>query len=124
MCGQMYWSGFSRDTELIGCLCMCVYIYTHIEREREGRERGRGFPGGAVVKNLPASTGDARDMGLISRSGSSPGEGNGNPLQYSCLENCPPPWTEEPGGLQSMGSQRVRHDCVSEHTHIYREEGV
>ena len=78
---------------------MCVYIYTHIEREREGRERGRGFPGGAVVKNLPASTGDARDMGLISRSGSSPGEGNGNPLQYSCLENCPPPWTEEPGGL-------------------------
>ena len=34
--------------------------------------------------------------------GRSPGEGNGNPLQYSCLEN---PWTEEPGGLQSMGSQ-------------------
>ena len=32
---------------------------------------------------------------------------NGNPLQYSCLEN---PWTEEPGGLQAMGSQRVRHD--------------
>ena len=30
-----------------------------------------------------------------------------NPLQYSCLEN---PWTEEPGGLQSMGSQRVGHD--------------
>ena len=35
------------------------------------------------------------------------GEGNGNPLQYSCLEN---PWREEPGGLQSMGSQRVGHD--------------
>ena len=35
------------------------------------------------------------------------GEGNGNPLQYSCLEI---PWTEEPGGLQSMGSQRVGHD--------------
>ena len=32
---------------------------------------------------------------------------NGTPLQYSCLEN---PWMEEPGGLQSMGSQRVRHD--------------
>ena len=30
-----------------------------------------------------------------------------NPLQYSCLEN---PWTEEPGGLQSMGSERVGHD--------------
>ena len=36
-----------------------------------------------------------------------PGEESGNPLQYSCLEN---PWTEEPGRLQSMGSQRVRHD--------------
>ena len=35
------------------------------------------------------------------------GEGNGNPLQYSCLEN---PWTEEPGRLQSMGSLRVGHD--------------
>ena len=35
------------------------------------------------------------------------GEGNGNPLQYSCLEN---PWTEEPGRLSSMGSLGVRHD--------------
>ena len=35
------------------------------------------------------------------------GEGHGNLLQYSCLEN---PWTEEPGGLQSIGSQKVRHD--------------
>ena len=35
------------------------------------------------------------------------GEGNGTPLQYSCLEN---PWTEEPGGLQSTGSLRVGND--------------
>ena len=40
-----------------------------------------------VVKNPPASAGDARDTGLIPESGRSPGEGNGNPLQYSCLEN-------------------------------------
>ena len=40
-----------------------------------------------VVKNLPASAGDIRDMGLIPRSGRSPGAGNGNPLQYSFLEN-------------------------------------
>ena len=40
-----------------------------------------------VVKNLPANAGDARDAGLIPRSGRSPGEGNANPLQYSCLEN-------------------------------------
>ena len=43
-----------------------------------------GFPGGSVVKNLPANTGDA---GSIPGSGRSPGEGNGNPLQCSCLGN-------------------------------------
>jgi len=40
-----------------------------------------------VVKNLPANVGDAGDMGLIPGSGKFPREGNGNPLQYSCLEN-------------------------------------
>jgi hypothetical protein len=40
-----------------------------------------------MVKNLPASAGDARGMGSIPGSGRSPGVGNGNPLQYSCLEN-------------------------------------
>ena len=40
-----------------------------------------------VVKSLPASAGDVRDMGLILESGRSPGGGHGNPLQYSCLEN-------------------------------------
>ena len=44
----------------------------------------RGFHGGSVVKNPPANAGDA---GLIPGSGRSPGELNGNPLQYSCLEN-------------------------------------
>ena len=40
-----------------------------------------------VVKNPPANTGDTRDMGWIPGLGRSPGEGNDNPLQYSCLEN-------------------------------------
>ena len=44
----------------------------------------RGFPGGSEVK---ASASDAGDPGSIPGSGRSPGEGNGNPLQYSCLEN-------------------------------------
>ena len=48
------------------------------------------------------STCQARDPGLIPGSGRFPGEGNVNPLQYSCLGH---PWTEGPGGLQSMGSQ-------------------
>ena len=43
-----------------------------------------GFPGDSVVKNLPANAGD---MGSIPGSGRPPGEGNGNPLLYSCLEN-------------------------------------
>ena len=46
-----------------------------------------GFPGGSGVKNPPANEGDARDMGLILGLGRSPGGGNGNPFQYSCLEN-------------------------------------
>ena len=43
-----------------------------------------GFLGDSAVKNLPANAGD---VGLIPGSGRYPGEGNGNPLQYSCLEN-------------------------------------
>ena len=63
------------------------------------------FPGSKVVKNLPANAGDARDMGSIPGSGRSPGVGNGNPLQFSCLENS----MDRGAWLQSMGSQRVRH---------------
>ena len=40
-----------------------------------------------VVKNSPANSGDTRNVGSIPGSGISPGAGNGNPLQYSCLEN-------------------------------------
>ena len=43
-----------------------------------------GFPGGSVVKNSPTNVGD---LGLIPGLGRYPGVGNGNPLQYSCLEN-------------------------------------
>ena len=46
-----------------------------------------GFPDGSVVKNLPATVGDKRDLGSISGSGRSPGGGCSNPLQYSCLKN-------------------------------------
>ena len=60
-----------------------------------------------VVKNLLANTGDTGDEGLIPGLGRSPGVGNGNLLQYSCLKI---PWTEELGGLQSMGSQRVGYN--------------
>ena len=56
-----------------------------------------------MVKNLLANTGYTKDMGLIAGLGRFPEGGNSNLLQYSCLEN---PWTEEPGGLQSMGCKK------------------
>ena len=61
-----------------------------------------------MVKNLPAN---ARNAGSISESGRSPGKGNGN----SNILAWKIPWTEEPDGLQSMGSQRVGHDSATEH---------
>ena len=67
----------------------------------------KGFPGGSLVKNLAAMQGAAGDLGLIPGLGRSPGGGHGNPLQYSPGET---PWTEEPGGLQSIGVQRVGHN--------------
>ena len=73
--------------------------------QKKGAQRKiLGFPGGSEVK---ASASNAGDPGLIPGLGRSPEEGNGNPLQYSCLEN---PIDEEPGRLQSMGSQRVGYD--------------
>ena len=50
-----------------------------------------------VVKNLPANAGDTGDQGSVLELERSPGEGNGNPLQYSCLEN---PMNNRPGGPQ------------------------
>ena len=155
------------------------------------------IPRGWVVKNSPASAGGTKETGLLPTLGRPPGGGNGNPLQYLCLENPmdrgiwqaavhgvakswtrlrnwarskhgliylevhtplvaqlvknPPamqetlvrflggevplekgmathssilawriPWTEEPSQLQSMGSQIVRHDWVTKHTHTYQ----
>ena len=62
----------------------------------------KGIPGGTPVKSPPADAGDARDAGSNLGSGRSLGIGSGSPHQNSCLGH---PWTEEPGGLQSMGSQ-------------------
>ena len=68
-----------------------------------------GFPGGTVVMNLPVNVGDATDSGSISGLGRSPGEGKGNPLQYSCLENSTHRgawWATAHGVAKS----RTRHD--------------
>ena len=62
------------------------------------------FPGGAVVKNLSANAGDT---GLIPGSERSLGGGNGSPSGILAWRI---PWTEEPGGLSSMGSRRIGHN--------------
>ena len=71
-----------------------------------------GFPGGSDGKESAAC--NAEYLGSIPGLGRSPGEGNRYPLQYSGLETSTLAWktlcTEEPGRLQSMGSQRVGHD--------------
>ena len=59
------------------------------------------------VKNSPANAGDARDDSSIPGLGGSPGERNGN---HSNVLAWKVPWTDEPGGLQSMGLQRVKHN--------------
>ena len=67
-----------------------------------------------VVNNLPDNTGDARDTGLVPGSGRSPGEGNGNPLQYSCLEN-------------SMGREAcwaIAHGIAKSWTKLSKEHSV
>ena len=71
-----------------------------------------------VVKNLSASAGDLRDVGSILGSGWIPGVGNGNPLQYSCLENS---MDRGASGVASMWQRRVRNEWVTEHacTHTH-----
>ena len=59
-----------------------------------------------VGKNPPANIGHIRDVDLIPRLGRPPGEGNGN---HSSILAWEIPWTEEPGGLQSVGLKRVGH---------------
>ena len=72
----------------------------------------RGFPCGAVVKNPPANVGDTRKVGSIPGSERSPGVGNGNPLQCSCLEN---PMDRGAWKTTVHGLQRVGHEWVTKH---------
>ena len=63
------------------------HLYLGKWLELRQRQTSHEFPGGAVVKNLPASAGDTGDRGSIPGAGRSPGGENGSPLQYYCLEN-------------------------------------
>ena len=78
----------------------------------------RGSPGSSKSKKSSCSAGDSS---LIPGPGRSPGEGNGNPLQYSCLEN--PKDRGAKWAIQSMGLQRVRHDWAT-NTYLTRKSSV
>ena len=62
------------------CVYVYIYIHTHIYTHSASQVA-------LVVKNLPANVGDIKDTGSIPGSGRSPRGGNGNPVQYPCLEN-------------------------------------
>ena len=72
-----------------------------------------------MVKNLPANAGDIRDVGLIPGLGRSPGVGNGNPLQYTCLENPMDrrDWRATVHGVAE--SDMTEHACTHTHTHTH-----
>ena len=81
------------------------------------------FPGGAVVKNLPANAGD---MGPIPESGRSPGEGNGNPRQYSCLENAMDRGAYQATlhGVTKSRTQFSDQTSTSDLAHMHKEPGI
>ena len=72
--------------------------------KNEGGQTFKGLCCGSGGKESACNVGD---LGSIPELGKSPGERNGYPLQYHSWDS---PWTEEPGGLQSMGLQRVEQD--------------
>ena len=78
------WVAISFSWVHIYILHIHIYMYIYIEMHIYCIQ---GFPGGSVVKNLPANAGASGVMGLIPGLRRSPGVGNGNSLQYSCLEN-------------------------------------
>ena len=86
-----------------------------------------GFPGGTVMKNPPANAGDARDVSSIPGSGRSPGGGDGNPLQYSCLENFMdrgawPAIIQMVTELDMTEQTERTRTCARTHTHTVREQ--
>ena len=83
-----------------------VFVYMHVCMG--------GVPGGSVVEKSPANAGDTGDTGSIPGLGRSPGEGNGNPLRYSCLENPVDRgawWATVHEGPKSQ-TQLSRHTCT------------
>ena len=96
---EFLWAGSECHTEI-------AFSTTAFWKRQNSREREWAFLGAQWQKTLPANPGDSGHVCLIPGSGRSPGGGNGNPLQRSCLEN---PMEEEPGWLQATESDTPEH---------------
>ena len=79
-----------------------------------------GFPGGTMVKNLPANAGDAGDTGSVPGLGRSPGGRNGNLLQYSCLEN----YTDRGAWQATVGGGGYKESDSTKNTDTYTEYSI
>ena len=116
------------------CWCCCLFLVfkfqswngrserlsdflSPTQQSRAGTStRKSSFPNGSMVKNLPANAGEARDVGSVPGSERSPGVGNYDPLQYSCLEN---PHGQRSLVGYSLWSCKVGHDWARAHTHTH-----
>ena len=106
-------SYFKSDQEQYNCTIMELLPLEAAIHGQSGEHVG--FPGGPVVKNLPASSGDAGDLGSIPGWGRSLGGENGNRLQDSCLEK---PMDRGAWRATVHGVTRVGQDLAAEHTHM------
>ena len=109
------WGTWIKSGSRIGVICLKWSNKPEID---EASSLG-AFPGGEVVKNPPANAGDARDAGWIPGSWRSPGGGNSNLLQYSCLENST---DREAWRATVHGSTRVGHDLATKQPPLSSEQ--
>ena len=91
-----------------------VYFYVELDSVKSFR----GFPGGTEVKNPPAKEEDIKDVSLMPETGRSPGGGNGNSLQYSCLGNT----THGQKSLAGYSSRRHKESDMTERTNTYIQQ--
>ena len=107
-----WWGGgwFCEYIDVKQCRTTHTHTLTHTPPHTHKSAHENWGMSGDVSGKVPACQCklEVRDTGSIPGWERSPGEGNGNPLQYSCLET--KAWAEEPGRLQSLGSHRVGHD--------------
>jgi len=99
----MYSCSLFLCTFVCVCVCVCVCFVVSFYKWNTQAQYVLGFPTGSAVRNPPAHVGD---LALIPGLGKFPGQEMATPTSILAWEN---PWTEEPVGLQFMGSQRVGH---------------